>query len=88
VNLAEHLRRACKVETTFWLQLSDSGKDVMGAVDIRIHSRETISKTFCNKALSSQMIALIELRMTEHLKDGWVTLKATGMQFNPVANII
>ena len=53
----------------------------MGAVNVRIHRREAICKTFCNKALSCEVITFVEMRATELLKDGWVTLQtanATG----------
>src|SRR5256886_17061326 len=78
-HFAEHFRRTGEIEFALRLQLAQPRQHVMGAVDVSVHRRESIRETFTDKRLRREVIALVELRTTENVKDAGIPFQATGV---------
>src|SRR5262245_15930089 len=83
-NFAKHFARTCKVETALRLQLTQRRQHVMRAVDVRIHRREAVAKTFRHETLRRQVITLSKLVLADDVKDRRVTLETRRVQHNLV----
>src|SRR5687767_503760 len=59
----------------------------MSAVDIDIHGRKAVGKTFGDKALGGQVIALVKREPADYVKNAGVAFKTRGMQDDPVAKM-
>ena len=63
---SEHLAGGSEVEPTVWRTVPKRGQDMVRAVDIGIERRELVFKRIGDKALRSQVIAVVRLH---RLKD-------------------
>src|SRR5438067_8680517 len=60
----------------------------MRAVDVCIHRREAVSKTFSDEALSREVVTLIKFVLTDDVEDARITLQARGVQLQPIGEIL
>ena len=60
----------------------------MGAIDVCVHRRESVGKALGDKTLGGKMVALIELIPADDMKDGWVTLQASGVKLNAIQQVL
>ena len=79
-DTAEHLARPRKVKFTFGSEFAQCRKHVMRAVDIDAHGGKAVGEAFSHKALSRQVVALVEIVAAEDVKNAGVAFEAARMQ--------
>src|SRR5438067_1067833 len=60
----------------------------MRAVDVCIHRREAVSKTFSDEALGREMVTLVKFVLTDDVEDARITLQARGVQVQQICKIL
>ena len=79
-RLAEHLTRPRKVDLATRLRLADRRQHVVRPVDVGVHRREAVGEALSDKALSGQVVALVEIVLAEDLENAGVALQSPRMQ--------
>ena len=79
-HFAKHFRRTGEIETALRLKFAQGCQKIMGAINICIHRRESVGKTFGDKALRSQVITLVEFVTADDMKDTGITFQGGRMQ--------
>src|SRR4029077_20591440 len=87
-HLAEHLRRPRKIEAAIGLKLAQRRQHVMRAVDVCVHRRKAVSKTFSDEALGCEVVTLIKLVLTDDVEKARISLQACGVQLQPISKIL
>src|SRR3954466_48455 len=59
----------------------------MRAVDVDVHRRKAILKTFRDKALCRQVVTLVELVTTDYIEDAGIALQTGAVKLNPVEQV-
>src|SRR5258705_2595017 len=83
-NLAKHFGGTGEIKTALWLQFTQRGKHIVCPVDICIHRRESVRKTFGNKRLSGQMVTFVKLVAAHNRKQRRITFGTRSVQLNAV----
>src|SRR5215510_3181117 len=86
-DVPKHLTRPGEVKTTSGPQLSQRRQHVMRAVDVRVHRRKAIGKTFCHEALRRQVITLLKIVLAEDMENTRITLEIRRMQGHAVQQV-
>src|SRR6185369_13620162 len=86
-NLTKHLARTGKIEATTRAQFAQCCEHVVGAVDVCIHRREAVARTFRHESLRRAVIALGELVLTHDVEYRRITLEACRMQDDLVQQV-
>src|SRR5436190_10520236 len=80
MSLSEHFTRTGEIELAVGLLFLQRCQYVMRSIDVRVHRRKPIRKTFSDKALRSEVVTLIELVTAQDMKNAGITLEIRGMQ--------
>ncbi len=83
-HAAKHLGRSGEIKTALRAQLLKCSQHVMRAVDVDVHRREAVLKTFGHETLRSQVIAFIKHVTTEDVKDARIAFNTRRMKLKPI----
>src|ERR1700752_198501 len=83
-HLPKHFGRSSEIEPAARSQFPQRSQHVMSAVDVCVHRREAVGKRLGDERLGSEVIALIELDLSYHSEDGWVTFKTRGVKLQSI----
>src|SRR6185503_246971 len=85
VDIAKHLTRTGEVEAALWSQFAQRGEDVMRAVDVRVHRRETVCEALRDEALGGEVIALVKVVLAQDVENTRVTLETGRVQGDSIS---
>src|SRR5262245_27449278 len=86
-SFAKHLGRSGEVETAIPLQLPQRRQHEVSAIDVCVHRREAIGKTFRDKTLRREVIAFVKLVLRDYVKDAGIALEARRVERQSIKQV-